>query len=462
MSHRTSPSSYAAIICIPGAMGPFTAVALGRLSYSALPLTILITVQQATTSFAVAGMALGILSVATGLMPVKARLVDRLGPRSVLPVLTALFGAALIGVGSAATLGVDTTIVYLALACIAGLAAPPLGPTMRALWAELTPDLSARQRAYALDGTAEEIIQVAGPLTIAATLTVSSVPTTLALVAILNIVGALGLAFSHAARGIDGPTATTGTRGLAGPLRERGFLTLVLVVLGIGAGGAHLDVAIVARAQELSSPETAAYLLAIFSAGSAIGGILWGIRSHRRPTAVHLTALVFVMSAGSIAAGLASDLVMLGIIVLVAGLANAPVRIVAYLAADRLVPEGGRTEATTWVSTANNIGASLGLSFAGVLVEGMGSTSAMLGGGSVLAVVALAVLFARTRLSPGTRRSRPPRSARAELGHARGTETRRPVVSATDTRSSAAHMPAGQRMICGVPPVGLEPTLKPF
>ncbi|MBC8093099.1 MAG: hypothetical protein H7Y15_14410 [Pseudonocardia sp.] len=362
----------------------------------------LITVQQATASFASAGIVLGVLSAATGLMPVKSRLVDRVGPRIVLPILAALFSTALLGIAFAAILGVDTTIIYLALAGIAGLATPPLGPTMRALWAALTPDLAARQRAYALDGVAEEIVQVAGPLTVAATLTVSGAPMTLVLVAILNVVGAFGLAFSSAARSIDDPTAATRTRSLMGPLRERGFLTLVLIVLFIGVGGAQLDVAIVARAQELNSPETAAYLLAALSIGSAVGGILWGIRVHRRSTATHLTGLVLVMSAGSIAAGFASDVVTLGAIVLVAGLANAPARIVEYLAADRLVPEGGRTEATTWVSTANNIGASVGVSLAGVLVEGMGSANAMIGGGLLLTVVSPIVLVARTRLSPST------------------------------------------------------------
>lgn len=402
MPRRTSSSSYVATIRIPGVLHPFTAVNLGRLSYSALPLAMLITVQQATASFASAGIALGVLSAATGLMPVKSRLVDRVGPRIVLPILAALFSTALLGIAFAAILGVDTTIIYLALSGIAGLATPPLGPTMRALWAALTPDLAARQRAYALDGVAEEIFQVAGPLTVAATLTVSSAPMTLVLVAILNVVGAFGLAFSSAARSIDDPTAATRTRSRMGPLRERGFLTLVLIVLFIGVGGAQLDVAIVARAQELNSPETAAYLLAALSIGSAVGGILWGIRVHRRSTATHLTGLVLVMSAGSIAAGFASDVVTLGAIVLVAGLANAPARIVEYLAADRLVPEGGRTEATTWVSTANNIGASVGVSLAGVLVEGMGSANAMIGGGLLLTVVAPIVLVARTRLSPST------------------------------------------------------------
>ncbi len=45
---------------------------------------------------------------------------------------------------------------------------------MRALWAAFAPEPGARQRAYALDGSVEETIQVAGPLVVAGMLTVST------------------------------------------------------------------------------------------------------------------------------------------------------------------------------------------------------------------------------------------------------------------------------------------------
>jgi MFS family permease len=402
MPHPVPALGYVAVLRIPGVLRPFTAVNLGRLSYAAMPLSILITVQQATASFTSAGITLGVLSAATGLMPFKSRLIDRLGARRVLPILAALFTAALLTIAVVASAGASTTVLYLVLAGAAGAATPPLGPSMRALWAALTPDPAARQRAYALDGVAEEFIFVLGPLVVAAALVVFSAPAALVVVGILNVVGAVGLAFSRVAPTAEAAPTPGRSAPIAGPLRERGFVTLVLVMLGIGVGGAQLEVAIVARAQELSAPETAAYLLAALSVGSALGGLLWGVRKHRRAASTQLAGLVLVMSVGSVAAGNAPQLVLLGMILLLAGLANAPAQIVAYLAADRLVSAGSRTEATTWISTAGNIGASLGVSAAAVLVDHLGAMAAATAGGLVLIIVAPAVLIARDRLNSGT------------------------------------------------------------
>ena len=81
-----------------------------------------------------------------------------------LPVLAVVFAAALIVSAASAAAGVSTPVVYIGLGAAAGLASPPLGTSMRALWAALAQEPDARQRAYALDGSVEETIQVAGPL----------------------------------------------------------------------------------------------------------------------------------------------------------------------------------------------------------------------------------------------------------------------------------------------------------
>lgn len=138
-------------------------------------------------------------------------------------------------------------------------------------------------------------------------------------------------------------------------------------------------------------------------------------RTHRRSTAVQLTGLVAVMALGSLAAAATTNLPVLAVVLLLSGLVNAPAAIVAYLAADRLVPDSGRTEATTWVSTAHNVGVALGVAGAGIAVEVAGTATALLVGATVLLLTAVATLLARWTLTSGRdrRRHRSPGSVRS-------------------------------------------------
>ena len=61
------------------------------------------------------------------------------------------------------------------LAAAAGACAPPLGVVMRALWSALTSDPDVLQTAYSLDGVAEELLYVTGPV-IAGVITVTAIP----------------------------------------------------------------------------------------------------------------------------------------------------------------------------------------------------------------------------------------------------------------------------------------------
>lgn len=101
------------------------------------------------------------------------------------------------------------------------------------------------------------------------------------------------------------------------------------------------------------------------------------------------------MAAGGLAAAFAPSLLLLGLVLGLAGLVSAPVFIVAYLAADALLPRSGRTEATTWVNTANNTGIALGAAAAGAIVDRVDGSAALISSAAVLALTAAAVLATR-------------------------------------------------------------------
>ncbi len=66
---------------------------------------------------------------------------------------------------------------------------------------------------------------------------------------------------------------------------------------------------------------------------------------------------------------MAPGLVWLTVALVVVGAASATLAVVIYSAADRLSALNGGSEATTWVNTATNLGASLGTAAAGLLID---------------------------------------------------------------------------------------------
>ncbi|MCI3273161.1 MFS transporter [Streptomyces cylindrosporus] len=158
--------SYAAVLRIPHARRTFAAALLGRLSYGVVPLSLMLAVTRSSGSYAVAGTVMALFSgAAVFLSPVRASLIDRHGPRAALvPMVTAY--AALLTVLTALIWrpGTASPVVLGAVTAAAGACTPPLGPTMRAVWGRLAPDRALLQRAYSLDGVAEELLFVSGPL----------------------------------------------------------------------------------------------------------------------------------------------------------------------------------------------------------------------------------------------------------------------------------------------------------
>lgn len=408
MTRPPGAVGYRAVLRLPGAPRAFTAATLGRLSYGTLSLSLLLAVQGAAGSYLVAGTALGVFGVTSFLMPAKSRLVDRYGQRRVIPLLSAGFALALFAMATCSAAGVGGS-VYVALAAVAGLAAPSLGPSMRALWAALTPDPAARQRAYSLDGVVEETLFAVGPLLAGGLVAVADASAALAVTGLLNVVGATAMATSPAARLHAPPAAARSVAPLAGPFRSRGFTLLIVALVGVGLGEGPLDLAVVARAEGASQPGAAGYVLAAMAVGGAVGGLVWGHVTHRGRTSTQLGGLVAVTALGYALAAATPTTVTLAVALGLTGLAAAPTYVVSYLAADRLAPAGTATEATTWVNTASNTGQSVGAALAGVVVDRAGATGALLTGAVVLALTAVGVLAGRARSPAGRRRTRVPR-----------------------------------------------------
>lgn len=325
----SSAPSYATVLRTPHAARTFGAALLGRLSYGVVPLSLLLAIKEATGSYSLAGGAMAVFGAASVLLsPARAALIDRHGPRRALPPMAGLY-AALLAVLALVTWRPGAPPLLLgALALAAGSCTPPLGPVMRTLWSGLVPDRELLQRAYSLDGVAEELLYVTGPLLVGVVVTVTAPAAGVLAGAVLVFAGALALVASPAvSRGRVSPQRPAAGSPAPPRLRLRGIVALRHAVVVTGAVGlclGALDLLVVAFTDRLRQPAAVAWVLAALSAGSAVGGLAYGAVRWRSAGRVRLPVVAAALGATLMVAGVSPHLYVLVALVAVAGLFVAP------------------------------------------------------------------------------------------------------------------------------------------
>ncbi|WP_371576854.1 MFS transporter [Streptomyces sp. NBC_01314] len=394
MSATSSRPSYAAVLRIPYARRTFAAVLVGRLSYGMVPVAVLLAVTRATGSYAVAGTVMALFgATSVSLSPVRAALVDRYGPRRALLPMASLY-AVLLGVLAVASgrPGASGPVLG-AVAAAAGACTPPLGPTMRAVWSELAADRGLLQRAYSLDGVAEELLFVSGPLAVGGVVQVAAPAAAVAVGAVLVVAGTFGFVTSPAVARMPGrrPAPKDGARQRK-PRGPAGTVPPVVAAGGVGLSLGALDLLVLAFAEQQGhGDDVVAWFFAALSAGSAAGGLLYGAVEWRSGAPVRLSLLTAGLGLTLAGAGLAPNLAVLTGAIVCAGLFVAPALTTAYLVADAAAPPAARTRSGAWVNTAVNAGISAGAATSGLLVAHFSPALgfALAGGAALLAATAV-------------------------------------------------------------------------
>ena len=244
---------------------------LARLPIGINALAIVLYLREQTGSFAIAGAVSGTLAAGAGVgAPVQGRLVDRVGARRVLVPLACVHAAGLGAIVAFAELGAPTAVLIVC-GFISGFAVPPTSSVLRSLWTDLL-EPRLHQAAYALDSTMIEVIFISGPLL------------TAVIAAITSPAGALIVAAVAVVTGTTIFTALPPTRHVEpeGALASPGVRTLVLISVPTGIGIGMLEVGIPAFSRAEGAAAAAGALLALWSFGSLIGGLLYGTLPRRR------------------------------------------------------------------------------------------------------------------------------------------------------------------------------------
>jgi predicted MFS family arabinose efflux permease len=360
---------------------PHMAALLGATLIARLPvgingLAIVLFLHAETGSFAVAGVVAGGLALGVGAgAPLMGRVVDRQGVRVLAP-LACCNAAGLVGLVAAGSTGAPT-VVLVALAVATGALFPPTPSTMRARFPALLrerPELVPS--AYALDSVLLEVMFVCAPLLVAVIVALVEPAAALVVSAAAVLVGVAVFLWA-----LPSELRTRGRSehdsGMLGALREPGIRTLAATMLPIGFAIGALEVALPAFSDERSSAELAGVLLAIWSLGSAAGGLVYGARTRRSSLAqIHLR-LTLLLPLALVPLLLAPSMSIMALLLLPAGAFIAPIIASRNELASSVAAPGTETEALTWPLTALVAGIAGGAALAGGLIDASGSGAAI-------------------------------------------------------------------------------------
>ena len=282
-------AGYAAVLRVPHVAALIAATLVARFPIGINALALVLYLRAERGSFAVAGAVAGALAAGSGVgAPVQGRLVDAFGQRRVLVPLGIVHAAAL-GALVASTEAGAPVAVLVAFGFAAGFAIPPTSSVLRSMWPGLLrerPELL--QPAYALDSVLIELIFILGPLVTAVIATALAPPAALAVSAVSVIVGTVAFTALPPSRAFR-PEPDRQPAGALGALASPGVRTLVLTSVPAGIGVGICEVALPAFSDASGAAATAGVLLAIWSLGSAAGGLVYGALPNRPPlNRVHL------------------------------------------------------------------------------------------------------------------------------------------------------------------------------
>ena len=348
-------------------------------------LAILLHVEQQTGSYGAAGIVLAAASVGQAVAgPVTSRWMGAWGMRRVLTLTSVVCVVAVLGL---ALLPLDLP-GYMSLALLAGLSTPPVQAAVRTIYPKLV-NSGQLTPLFSLDASLQEIIWIVAPVVI--TLVSTQVGTTqgLLLVATILVLGGAWFILSPEVGRVRIPRSRRAFGRVV--LKPPVMLATVIGFLLIGAASA-VEVGVVATFGH--GGLEAGLVLAVFSAGSLIGGLAFG-HIPIGPWAMARRLLIVTVGLSLTMASL--NVFWLGGTLLFAGLGVAPALAVLFAITTASVKFSETAEAFGWAGTGQLIGAAAGSAVAGILIDQTGPAGAYLAA-TLFAFVGLlvAVLFVRS------------------------------------------------------------------
>lgn len=393
------PASYRQLLHTPHVARALGTSLLARTGMPTAGLAVVLLVVHRTGSYGAAGLVSAVWVSGAGLGGlVSSRLIDRgRSARRVLLAAAALSAAGLVALSLVET---SSTAALAGLTAVAAVAAPPVTPSVRALWPVLLSEPDSRSAMYSLEATVQELTFIVGPSAAGAAAAVSSPTLSVQLAAAVTLAGVAAFAGTP---GLERLTAAE-----AAPVRRSDLLPLIPLYLASGlliCGLSWVEVGVVGAAGAAGATAAAGLLLAVWSAGSLVGGLLGGVRPARRGPARRLLALLAAVAASHLAIAASRGLLLLGILLVLAGGLVAPALGGIYGLVQERAPAGAVAQTFAGLTVFLLGGAALGSALAGAVVDARGPGTAFALGAlpPALAALVIGLGLVRRRTAPGVR-----------------------------------------------------------
>ena len=375
----------------PGALMFAVPGVVGRLPMGMLSLAQVMLVVAVTGRYALAGAVSAAGAVLFAVVtPRAARLADRYGQARVLRPQALLFLVATAGFAVCAVHRAPVWVLLLT-GCLSRGTMPSLGSMVRSRWSMLLAGSALLDAAYSLEGVADELIFIAGPVLVVALATGFHPVTGVLVTGALAVAGVAGLTRQRRTE----PPAVPAQRGAGSALRSRGLRVLIAMHVCLGALFSAVDLATIEFAQRHGAGPLAGLLLGLYGLGSAIAGVWYGTRQWRTAEPARLRVALVAMVAGTVPLAFVPGTGWMAVALVLAGLGISATLTSSYHLAGTVVPAGQRTEGMSWLTTAASVGAAFGAPLAWLIDLG-GATPGYLFA-SAAGLLAVFILLLRRR-----------------------------------------------------------------
>ncbi len=367
--------AYAAIL-IPGAAWRFSLAGFfARLFRVGTAVGVIMLVAAASGDYALAGVAGGASVVASAaIAPVWSIAAERLGQTRIIPlaIITSLATTGLLVgiVASDAPRG-----LWVTAAALTGLTILDAGAMVRARWLHRIQDPPSRQTALALESAADELAFLIGLPAIALVGGVASPAVALIGAAVVSGAGYAALAAMRSSAPPVAPRGADRSRGLRAWLPP-GVLGPLPAFVGVGLMFGTMNVMGVATAESAGLEQLAGVLIAAFSVGAVVAGLVWGAVARGWPVGrrMAVSALLYAVSVPSLV--LVREPIGFAVVVCLIGVGAGTLLVSSFGAVESRAPADAVTVAMAWPPVAVSMGSTLGAILAGLAVDAGGPYAA--------------------------------------------------------------------------------------
>ncbi|MGW3495213.1 MFS transporter [Streptomyces sp. NPDC001020] len=406
---------YRTALAHPGATRVTVAAFACRMLAGMVSLALLLFAEDATGSYAQAGLVSGAYAVALAFAsPMWGRIADRRGPRAALAWSTSLqslfFGLFVLAAVTSAWLPLLVPTAFLA-----GAATPPASAVSNAVFMAVVPGEDDRRSLFALSGLMTEGVFVVGPLLVAGIVAVLPPVYAVVVTACVSALGVWWLRSAPAVRLVDRERPRLAGPGLRLNWNRRQVHIQTVVALAAFAIGA-LQVSVVAHADELGA--SAGVFVAALACGGVVGSFCYG--GMRLPGSAHVQLAVALALYGLaiLVLGVGPAMVVTTALLLFIGFVNGPADAMETVLVGRYSSADTRSQAFAVLVASNWVGFAAGSFVAGLAVQ---HASPELG----MVTAATAALVAAASMAFGTERPPLPVADRNEAGSLHGEAAQR-------------------------------------